>query len=83
MASTGLPNKMHLTPDNTGLWHIKQTDDAAKTTSELLQKDMEVSPPLLTLTHTTLYTPTNTQLQNHHVFFNKDGFHNHVRPPRP
>ncbi len=36
---------MHVTPDNTGLWHIKQTDEAAKTTSELLQKDMEVSLP--------------------------------------
>ena len=36
---------MHVTPDNTGLWRIKQTDEAAKTTSELLQKDMEVSLP--------------------------------------
>ncbi|KAH6641490.1 hypothetical protein F5144DRAFT_590769 [Chaetomium tenue] len=42
MASTAdLPYKMHVTPDNTGLWHIKQTDEAAKKVSELLQEDME------------------------------------------
>lgn len=37
-----LPFKMHVTPDNTGLWHIKQTDEAAKKVSDLLQEDMEV-----------------------------------------
>lgn len=41
-AATDLPYKMHVTPDNTGLWHIKQTEDAAKTASQLLQEDMEV-----------------------------------------
>lgn len=33
---------MHVAPDNTGLWHIKQTDEAARKVSELLQEDMEV-----------------------------------------
>ncbi|AEO63315.1 uncharacterized protein THITE_2125850 [Thermothielavioides terrestris NRRL 8126] len=51
-----LPYKMHVTPDNTGLWHIQQTDEAAKKVSELLQEDME----------------------KHHVFFNFEGFHNHI-----
>ncbi|KAK4155477.1 hypothetical protein C8A00DRAFT_41938 [Chaetomidium leptoderma] len=55
-STTDLPYKMHVTPDNTGLWHIKQTDDAAKKVSELLQEDIE----------------------KHHVFFNQDGFHNHI-----
>ena len=54
MPSKSLPHDMHVTPDNTGLWHIKQTDDAAKTTSELLQKDIEVSPPFLIPTHISL-----------------------------
>ncbi|KAH6840925.1 hypothetical protein B0I37DRAFT_438424 [Chaetomium sp. MPI-CAGE-AT-0009] len=62
MASTAdLPYKMHVTPDNTGLWHIKQTDEAAKKVSELLQEDME----------------------KHHVFFNEEGFHNHLPTPSP
>ncbi|KAK4185016.1 hypothetical protein QBC35DRAFT_517204 [Podospora australis] len=47
---------MHITPDNTGLWGITQTEEAAKKVSELLQEDME----------------------QHHVFFNEDGFHNHI-----
>ncbi|KAL2118406.1 hypothetical protein VTJ04DRAFT_8066 [Mycothermus thermophilus] len=51
-----LPFKMHITPDNTGLWRIRQTEEAARTVTELLQKDME----------------------NHHVFFNQDGYHNHI-----
>lgn len=47
MASTAdLPYKMHIAPDNTGLWHVKQTDEAAKKVSELLQDDIEVSSPL-------------------------------------
>jgi hypothetical protein len=41
-SATDLPYKMHITPDNTGLWRIKQTDEAAKKASELLQEDMEV-----------------------------------------
>jgi hypothetical protein len=43
-SSTDFPYKMHITPDNTGLWHVKQTDEAAKKVSELLQEDLEVSP---------------------------------------
>lgn len=46
-STTDLPCKMHLSPDNTGLWHIKQTDEAAKKASELLQEDMEVCLPVL------------------------------------
>ncbi|KAH8664157.1 HypA protein [Xylariales sp. PMI_506] len=30
-----------ITPDNTGLWHINQREDAAEKATELLQKDME------------------------------------------
>jgi len=45
-----------IAPDNTGLWGLRQSDAAAKKTSELLQQDFE----------------------NHHVFFNNDGFHNHI-----
>jgi hypothetical protein len=48
--------QMHIVPSDTGLWKVKQTDEAAKKASELLQQDM----------------------QDHHVFFNNDGFHNHV-----
>ncbi|KAK4148182.1 uncharacterized protein C8A04DRAFT_23978 [Dichotomopilus funicola] len=55
-ATSDLPYKMHVTPDNTGLWRIKQTEEAARKVSELLQVDME----------------------KHHVFFNDDGFHNHI-----
>ena len=53
--------QMHVVPGDTGLWKVKQTDEAAKKTTELLQQDMK----------------------DHHVFFNEDGFHNHVRPPPP
>jgi hypothetical protein len=38
-----LPYRMHLAPDNTGLWGVQQTEDAARTVSALLQEDMEVS----------------------------------------
>ncbi|KAK8135303.1 hypothetical protein PG984_003243 [Apiospora sp. TS-2023a] len=48
--------KIHITPDNTGLWGIRQNDHAAETATVLLQKDMD----------------------NHHVFFNQDGFHDHI-----
>ncbi|KAL1841354.1 hypothetical protein VTJ49DRAFT_7134 [Mycothermus thermophilus] len=44
-----LPFKMHVTSDNTGLWRIRQTEEAAKTVSELLQKDMEIPHHLLAL----------------------------------
>ncbi|KAL7625541.1 hypothetical protein AAE478_004761 [Parahypoxylon ruwenzoriense] len=47
---------IHITPDNTGLWGIQQTESAAKKASELLQQDLE----------------------RHHVYFNDDGYHNHI-----
>lgn len=58
--------KISVSPENTGLWHVRQTEEASKKVSELLQEDLE----------------------KHHVFFNKDGFHNHVsrlclHPRRP
>ncbi|KAK3997557.1 hypothetical protein QBC44DRAFT_364365 [Cladorrhinum sp. PSN332] len=48
--------KMHIDPENTGLWGVRQTEEAAKKVTELLQEDME----------------------QHHVFFNKHHFHNHI-----
>ncbi len=82
MASTTaeLPYKMHVTPDNTGLWRIKQTEDAARTATELLQQDMEVTAP------SPLFSPSHSLTnshQKHHVFFNEEHFHNHVRYPFP
>ncbi|KAH8846713.1 hypothetical protein MCOR27_004244 [Pyricularia oryzae] len=50
------PNRIHIAPENTGLLKVSQNADAAKTVTELLQKDLE----------------------EHHVFFNKEGFHNHI-----
>ena len=79
-STTDFPYKMHITPDNTGLWHVKQTDEAAKKVSELLQEDLEVSQPLSLFTcHP--FSLTHPPTQKHHVFFNKDGFHNHVNVP--
>jgi hypothetical protein len=85
MASTAdLPYKMHVTPDNTGLWRIKQTEEAARKVSELLQEDMEVRfTPYLVLSPQTLSNQNAplTLPQKYHVFFNDEGYHNHVRPP--
>ncbi|KAM7208759.1 HypA protein [Naviculisporaceae sp. PSN 640] len=50
------PYKIHITPDNTGLLKVSQTEEAAEKASFLLQQDLE----------------------KHHVFFNQDGFHNHI-----
>lgn len=36
-------HKIHLDPHNTGLWKVKQTDEAAKKAAELLQHDLEAS----------------------------------------
>lgn len=37
------PEKIHIDAQDTGLWkNIKQTDEAAKKASELLQHDLEV-----------------------------------------
>lgn len=33
--------KIHIDTANTGLWKVKQTDESAKKTSELLQQDLE------------------------------------------
>lgn len=35
--------KVHITPENTGLWGIRQSDEAANKLTELLQKDLEVN----------------------------------------
>lgn len=37
--------KIHIDPENTGLCKVKQTDEAAKKATELLQKDLEASDP--------------------------------------
>lgn len=43
MASTLItPYHIHISPDNTGLLGLKQTEEASKKVSELLQKDLEV-----------------------------------------
>lgn len=34
--------KIEITPENTGLWHLEQTEAAAKKITELLQDDLEV-----------------------------------------
>lgn len=41
-SATITPYKIHISPDNTGLLGLKQTEDASKKVSELLQKDLEV-----------------------------------------
>ena len=44
MAPTkGTPYQIHISPQNTGLLGVKQTESAARKVSELLQKDLEVS----------------------------------------
>ncbi|OLN96120.1 Oxidoreductase AflY 1 [Colletotrichum chlorophyti] len=50
------PYKIEIGSENTGLWNIKQSTEAARKATELLQKD----------------------IQNHHVFLNMDGFHDHM-----
>lgn len=41
--SMATPYKIHLIPEDSGLWKFDQTVDAANKASELLQKDLEVS----------------------------------------
>lgn len=55
-AAGSTAHRIYVSPENTGLWRVKQTEEASKKVSELLQEDLE----------------------KHHVFFNKDGFHNHI-----
>ncbi|KAH6611050.1 hypothetical protein Trco_001070 [Trichoderma cornu-damae] len=50
------PWQIRIPASDTGLLGWKQTDEAAATVSELLQRDLE----------------------SHHVFFNAEGFHNHI-----
>src|SRR5438093_1109453 len=50
------PYRIHVVPEDTGLWKQHQNADAAKKATDLLQQD----------------------LKEHHVFFNNDGFHNHI-----
>ncbi|KAI1176133.1 HypA protein [Nemania sp. FL0916] len=41
LSTMATARKIQITPDNTGLWHQKQTEAAAKKTTELLQDDLE------------------------------------------
>lgn len=36
-------HKIHISPENTGLWGVRQTDEAANKLTELLQKDLELN----------------------------------------
>lgn len=36
-------HRIHISPENTGLWGVKQTDEVANKVTELLQKDLEVN----------------------------------------
>ncbi|VUC34976.1 unnamed protein product [Clonostachys rosea] len=59
---------IHVRPADSGILAIKQDEDTAAKISDLLQKDLEVTG-----------TPKGTGLAaNHHVFFNAEGFHNHI-----
>jgi hypothetical protein len=42
-SATSSPYQIHISPNNTGLLGLKQTEEASKKVSELLQKDLEVS----------------------------------------
>lgn len=42
-AASGTAHQILITPQNTGLWRVKQTEEAASKVSELLQKDLNVS----------------------------------------
>lgn len=45
--------KIYIDPNDTGLWKVKQTAEAANSASELLQQDLEVSEPAKLTVHTT------------------------------
>lgn len=66
--------KINVPVTNTGLWKFDQKDAAASKVSELLQEDLEV------WTNCTLHGSERFAniVQKHHVFFNQEGFHNHV-----
>ncbi|KAI1487490.1 hypothetical protein F5X96DRAFT_649724 [Biscogniauxia mediterranea] len=42
IANMSTARTIQITPDNTGLWRIRQSESAARKTSELLQKDLEL-----------------------------------------
>lgn len=44
LSTMATPYRIHIAPANTGLWNIKQTEEAAQTTTETLQKELEVRP---------------------------------------
>ncbi|KAI1450026.1 hypothetical protein F5Y02DRAFT_370725 [Annulohypoxylon stygium] len=56
LATMATAYTIRITPENTGLWNIKQDQSSAQKASELLQQDLE----------------------KHHVYFNDNGFHNHL-----
>lgn len=68
--------KVDVSPSKTGALGIKQTPEAASKVTELLQKNMQVRNciPLSSQPHMAL-----TLTQEHHLFMNVLGFHNHVR----
>ncbi|KAI1800558.1 hypothetical protein F4811DRAFT_538506 [Daldinia bambusicola] len=41
LANMATAHRIHITPDNTGLWNIQQDEASAKKTTELLQEDLE------------------------------------------
>ncbi|KAK3350971.1 hypothetical protein B0H65DRAFT_422201 [Neurospora tetraspora] len=60
--ATATPHRIHITPSNTGLWSKSPT-----------------IPPSQSPTASTLLSHLlQSDMHHHHVFFNKDGFHNHI-----
>ena len=66
------PFKIQVQPQNSGLLELKQGQNEASKVTDLLQKDLEVFNSLQSV-----YLRANV-IQNHHVFFNESGFHDHV-----
>jgi uncharacterized UBP type Zn finger protein len=66
------PFKIQVESQNSGLLELKQGQDEASKVTDLLQKDLEVFNSLQSV-----YLKANIT-QNHHVFFNESGFHDHV-----
>jgi hypothetical protein len=69
----GTAYQVQVSPQDSGLWKLEQSEQAADKVTELLQRDLEVS-----INSSDYDQAMLTKLQEHHVFFNKDGFHNHV-----
>ncbi|RBR15124.1 uncharacterized protein FIESC28_07440 [Fusarium coffeatum] len=66
------PFKIQVEPQNSGLLELKQGQNEASKVTDLLQKDLEVFNSLQSM-----YLKANI-MQNHHVFFNESGFHDHL-----